>query len=645
MAIDLSPEADALLREVTACFTQAEKRSKDTRDKWDRLFGLYRSREDFRRSYSEASPRDRDSVMRDGQTTFGAELFIPYSFGVIETILPRMLSQRPRMQVLPRNRASEENVQNMKWLIDSQQEQIRYELKLQDIAKSGLIFGLGVQKVLWRYEEREQMKLQRRLVGDPYTLREEWVPWPCKYEPFDDPDALNVDIFDFFWDPYASDADTMNWAIHRTWRSTKYVLEKLRAGQWSGIMEEDVHSSGSSGKYDESRQMRNKAAGMKDDPSRDGDLHEVWEFHDGTRVVVILDRKCPVLATKNPLWSGELPFQCFRPTTAGMGMLAGIGEIEPIDHLQAEMNTLRSQRRDNATLKLQQVFAYSDGLVEPGDIQFFAGANIPTAGDPRELLFPINVCDIPNSGYQEEAALLADIERVTGISDPVAGTAEAHTATGTQIAQAAANVRIQAKTTRLELEIIKPATAQFAALSQQKVRDKQVRVPIPPEPGQPERRYAWVSLGPGELAGEFDFIPEGGSTAPENIPQQRQDAQIWTTLAANPQLDQQMVWKQILKLMGIKNPEAWLAPDQRIPPVMLDVLASMLNEAGIQIPGPNGQKVPPEALIAAALQQAQQIEQQQQMQSPNLGVPQEQQAQDQPEQQPQNGSAPAVPTG
>jgi hypothetical protein len=85
------------------------------------------------------------------------------------------------------------------------------------------------------------------------------------------------------------------------------------------------------------------------------------------------------------------------------------------------MSTLRSQRRDNAALKLAQVFAYSDGAVDVGDLQFFPGAAIPIHGEPRDFLYPVQVGDIPNSSYNEEDRIVQDIERTTGISDSVTG--------------------------------------------------------------------------------------------------------------------------------------------------------------------------------------------------------------------------------
>ena len=579
--VEYSPELKALTEHVLAKFQSAEQRHRSYRDQWSHYYSLYRSYSGLRDAHRSGSPRDRDEILHDGKREWGAELFIPYTFATVETILPRALSNRPRMLVLPRNRASERNVENMKGLIDSQQEQIRYELKLQDTAKSGFIYGLGVQKTLWRTEKRKiRVNVEGTAPGAELgngARAPEWTTEEQERVLFDDPDVEDVDIFDFFWDPFGHSMDTCRWAIHRTWRPTEYVRDRLESGVWNNPAMLDparVEDMGSAAKHGEVIHDRMQAAGHSDFQSRDGQLHEVWEFHDREQVVTLLDRECPVSVMENPAWHGELPFHAYRPQTSGIKELLGIGEVEPIEHLQLEMNTLRSQRRDNATLKLQQVFAYADGLVPPEDLQFFPGAAIPVVGDPRDLLFPINVGDIPNSGYQEEANLQADIERTTGISDAQTGTGDAgQTATGVQLVQAAANVRIQMKTRRIEVELVQPEAHQFVLLNQQQIIDREQRVPAPPTPQDPGRRWAWVTLTPGELAGEFDIVPEGGSTAPENIPQMRADGQaLMNNLRDNPLIDQRRLFEEFLRMHGVKAPEGWLQPDQRVPPVLLDIL-------------------------------------------------------------------------
>ena len=588
MPVTLTPDEEALKQRVREDFDQAEERHKSHRRPWERYYGMYRSYREMADAYSSATPPGRDEILRDAQGEWGAELVIPYVFSTVETILPRMLSSRPRMLVMPRNRRSEDNAPHMRQLIDGQQERIRYELKLQDTGKSGLIYGLGIQKVFWRLEKTKRRVLVPGATGpEPGFVEGGW----------DDPDVEDVDIFDFFWDPFASELEKCRYVIHRTWRDHRYVMDRVKAGVWREMTDEDVRSLGPGSKYDEVIDARMVAAGHRDWQTRGNQLHEVWEWWDrrDNQVVTMLDREVPVQQGDEPYWHGELPFVSFRPTTSGMKQLPGIGEPETIEDLVREMNTLRRQRRDNAALKLAQVFAYAEGFVNPDDLVFFPGAAIETQGEPRDLLFPINVGDIPNSGYQEEANLQADIERTTGISDPVSGAGDAsQTATGVQLVQAAANVRIQMKTRRLEAELVKPACRMFGGMNQQKIlSNREIRIPAPPQPGQPERRWAWVELGPSELMGEFDYEPEGGSTAPENVPQMRQDAlQFMQTFGNDPQIDPLMSREHALTLFGVKQPHQWVRPEP-VPQSLPDVLVQMGAD--------------PE-LIKEAIEQAQELE-------------------------------------
>jgi hypothetical protein len=571
--IQLSPEEEQLKQRVCSDFDFAEERHKSHRTVWERYYRMYRSYREFSDVYSAATPRGRDTVMADAQDEWGAEMFIPYAFSTVETVLSRMLSSRPRMLVLPRNSRSEENAPNMRLLIDSQQERIRYELKLEDTGKSGLIYGLGVQKVYWRLEKKQRMGLVPGAGGPQPGLVDAGV---------DDPDVEDVDIFDFFWDPFASEIEQCRFVIHRTWRDHRYVMDRVRAGVWREMEEDDVRSLGPTSKYDEVIDARMIASGHKDWRTRGNQLHEVWEAwdHRDNKVVTMLDRQVPVQQGDHPYWHGELPFATYRPTTSAIKQLPGIGEIDPIEDLVYEMNTLRRQRRDNAALKLAQVFAYAEGFVEPGDLVFFPGAAIETRGEPRDLLFPINVGDIPNSGYQEEANLQADIERTTGISDAVSGAGDSsQTATGTQLVQAAANVRIAKKGRRLEYETAKVATRMFGGMNQQRIVESQakreIRIPKPPMPGETERRWAWKQLGPAEMMGEFDYESEGGSSAPENVPQMRSDAQAFIqNFGDNPHVDQRMVMEHALTLFGIKQPQQWVLPDP-VPQTLPEALVQM----------------------------------------------------------------------
>jgi hypothetical protein len=191
-----------------------------------------------------------------------------------------------------------------------------------------------------------------------------------------------------------------------------------------------------------------------------------------------------------------------------------------------------------------------------------------------------------------------DIDRTSGISDTIAGAGlqGGETATGVQLVQSAASRRIEMKTRRMEKEVVARDARQFVELTQQRVvRNRTVRVPAAPQPGEPDRRWAWFTLGPAELAGEFEIKPVENSMQPENIPQNRADAQMAMTLFAQvPAIDQQKLVEWAIRKMGIENPQNFLAPpNPMIPAGTLNILAArgipdqVLAEALAQAGGPD----------------------------------------------------------
>jgi hypothetical protein len=592
----------ALVREVMEGILPAwEPHHRKWMQKANHYYALYRNYQDLKNSYnSTATERGRDRVWTDGESEFGPEMFVPMAFSTVETVLPAMLSSNPEMTVLPRTPASEANVANVKAQLEAQQDQIDYPLTLQTIGKDGLITGLGVQKTWWRSDWR----IRNQMTVDPYTGAA--MPRQELQQLFDDPDGAAVDPFDFIVDPFAARIKEADGAFHRTWRSSRYVKRMADTRQWrnlDGASIEDIKSLAGSRFYAEVWRQRRSVgdrgyAGYGSSLGRE-DIHEVLEFHDGDRIVTILDRCLVVASGLNPSWHGELPFQCFRPTEVPHE-LHGIGEIEPIEQLQEELNILRTQRRYNADLVLQRVFAYHEGMVEKEDIRFGPGYAIGVNGDPREMLFPIQVGDIPNSGYQEEDRIGNDIDRTSGISDTIAGAGleGGDTATGVQLVQSAASRRIEMKTRRMEKEIVGPGAKQFVELTQQHVlANRAVRIPALPQPDQPERRWAWFSLGPAEMAGQFEVRPVENSMQPENVPQNRADAQMaMTLLQNNPAVDQQKLVEFVVSKMGIESPQTFLAPpNPMIPAETLDrlkergipdqILAEALAAAGRSRPG------------------------------------------------------------
>lgn len=588
--LELTPQETDLVAKVKSKVTQAQESMHNKQvDKWDRLYNYYRAFTRFSSEYRGLTQRERDAAMREAQQKWGSEMHVPYGFSTIETIVPRLLANNPRMLVTPRERRAEETVENMRFMVNVQQEQIRYPMKLQTIAKDGLIYGLGVGKTCWRREEANRKSISRGVFTD-------WVESSTTLRAFDDPDVEAVDPRDFLWDPTASDIDSMGWAVHRTWRNTGYILAKCRSGAWNlceGLTAEDLNNTNKTREYVAQRHERSRAGDNEFD-MRTNDMHEVWEFHNRTHVIVVVDGAWPVHASENPYWHGDLPFQIYRPTEV-THELVGVSVIEIISDLIDEMNTMRMQRRDNATIVLQKPFIFNSLYFDSADLALGPGLGIPTTGDVNDSIRPIEFGDIPFSGYREEDNLRADIERTSAVSDSVAGGEQgsaSQTATGAQLLHDAANLRIKNMTFRIENEIITPQARQFVRLNQQYITESR-EIPLEShDPTDPDRRYTWFTVGPAELAGEMNITAIGGSTAADNIPQKRSDAQqLWGMFGNDPRFNGTKIAERALREgFDIENAEELLAPEQpMVPAETLNAVGQFLSEQG----------VPPEMIQAA----------------------------------------------
>jgi hypothetical protein len=153
-----------LVEETVACVQAFEEGiGRDFKERCETFYRQYRGFKKFRNAWEAAGPNDRDGVVYDAKKTWGANLHIPLSFRTIETMVPRAIAQRPRMLYLPRDEQWEDNVKNVRMLIDAQQEQIDIELEFQDVMRSGMIYGIGFSKTFWRREYATRRRVKRRM--------------------------------------------------------------------------------------------------------------------------------------------------------------------------------------------------------------------------------------------------------------------------------------------------------------------------------------------------------------------------------------------------------------------------------------------------------------------------------------------------
>lgn len=564
---DQPQELRDLLTKVRKRKSASEASQKPFIDKCNTYYGLYRN---YRKLVNARGAENDRDVVEDAKRMWGAELFIPYCFATVETLVPRVLANDPTMLVKPRDDAARSSVEGIAKLYKQRQAEIGYALKLQPIARSGFKYGLGVQKTYWQDDKRPRKRMERGFTGR--LVEKEFT------ETYSEgPQVEDISVFDFFWDPGARSMETCEYAIHRSRRSWDYVKKMLTSGAWSGnsvrsrgvksygnkLDLEKVEGMGSDQSMHDQERAHLESAGFRGQmPGDKGRMHEVWEYHDCEQIVTILDRAFVVLVQPQPYFHGELPFQIFRPTIQEQEF-PGIGAIEPIAHLQYELNTLRSQRRDAATLSLMKSFFVQEGRLEDEDFIVGPGELIKVLGNPRDILQPIEFGEVPGSSYTEEEAIKADIERATGVSDSLAGGAEqtgTDTATGIQLVQSAAGVRIAQQTKNLEAETITPAARQWLWLWRQHTfNPRSLRI----EDSEELSGYRFEEVGPDDLMANVDVEPTSGSTEPENLPQKRNDAMVvQNQFAGSEHVDQRKLTLETLKAFDVSDPESLLTPPQ-----------------------------------------------------------------------------------
>jgi hypothetical protein len=163
------------------------------------------------------------------------------------------------------------------------------------------------------------------------------------------------------------------------------------------LLDEDQNRglAGNEQKYDEIWQERMEAGGFQSAHNyvRGEHIHEVWEWHDGDRVLTVLDRQVLVQDAENPM-VGQLPFQIYRPTPLQKQMV-GIGEIEPIEHLSREL-TRCGRARDAGTIALCAGYAYDDAAIDEEDLVFGPASAIRVRNaNPSNALMPLPKAEVP----------------------------------------------------------------------------------------------------------------------------------------------------------------------------------------------------------------------------------------------------------
>jgi hypothetical protein len=260
----------------------------------------------------------------------------------------------------------------------------------------------------------------------------------------------------------------------------------------------------------------------------DVELTTVWEFYDVKKNwLCVFGQDCDeFLVAPEPMpYAFGQPFEPIMNYTVP-DRFYPMGELEAVEPLQQELDKVRSQMME-ARKKFGRKYVYRESAFGPQGLDALKSDSdnvmVPVIEDQTPLeqtIIPLPQGQLDPQAYQYSDIIEMDMDRVTGINEYMRGPGPQNTRTATEasIIQDAANARAAAKLAEVE-DFISRIARKLVMLNQQYLEGEQVlRI------AGPNGAMAWVPYNRDDIAGEFDFGVEAGSTQPKNDSARAQQA-------------------------------------------------------------------------------------------------------------------------
>lgn len=455
-----------------------------------------------------------------------SKLFIPWSFTVVEAIVPKVFARDPKWRAVSRDPSpmmaeppitqggiqqstpSQASVVNN--LLTYQWTRMGMRIKMYDYIKDSLMYSKGYAKVGWNFQRKNKTFME------PVVGKDDEITYTKKTKndvEYDDPIVDIIDPYDIYVDPDATCLEDAAYVIHRKYKS----IEELK----NNPNYKNVSKIKAKGKVD---QYQDKQARYNDNiPESDKhkDLVEVLEYWGADDKLIVLANQNVVLRdTPNPYNHKEVPFvelDDYRDPHRYYGQ----SELSVVDPLQREINSIRNQRRDYDNLALNPVIRMVPGTLRNPNSAVMAPGNVWMVSDLNSM----DVFQLPQlqgASTEIEMQTAQDIKMATAIDEIGIGllpdNPQRRSATEVVTSQSVAGKRFAVKIALLE-EAVKKIGQMVFALNQQFLDQERV-IQIVGERGATE----WIQLSPEDVRGDFFIDIETGSMLPKDEIAARQEA-------------------------------------------------------------------------------------------------------------------------
>lgn len=381
---------------------------------------------------------------RTSQTPTRSKIYVPIAFQLIEIATPKLISflsdNDTIFDVKPDDVKDQAIADNIKRLVSDQLDKNHFSDVYENFVKQLLLYGTSYfyvdYKVKWNWVwERVPVKTES---VDEFGVNHTDVKYVDKksYKITERrPNLIWLDILDVFpQQDHARVEDQFPGICIRRFMDKKEFERMCEGPQPYFGNKEAALASGTSNKYQESRQFRKVARGETATmQSTDLELLEWWMKYDldGDGIdeecqIILCNRQVIVRAVPNPYYHQKRPLikVCFCKVP---GEWYGVGLIEPVISLINQLTTVRRQRLDNITLILNRMWKVkSTADIDP--TKLVASPNGIILVDDMGDIEPLTIPDVTASSYQDANQILTDIfaatvpQSLTGSIDDMKGT-------------------------------------------------------------------------------------------------------------------------------------------------------------------------------------------------------------------------------
>lgn len=345
------------------------------RDQWKEHYKLYRS------------------VMEIADNDIVSQLVIPLAFTTVEDILPRLVANRPRIEVHPREDSDQVRAAKHRALLFYLWDSIPMVFKLVEFVKSAEIYGTAIFKVIYRKkQEKRVVRAMRNVpeyrrglkVGETSRL----VRSPEDKIVHDDVYVDLCEIDEVYPDPDGKDIESCSWIIHRT-KANLHGIKSARkddaplykpevVSELEKLMKHGNPASEEGDKrlHDEIQEyFHQKSESSSDVYKRQVHLLEQWE--DGKIITVVQEYPQLRPIRNEPNEVGEKPFVKFTPVP-DPNKFYGISIPELMHSMQFELSLLHSANLDNLLYSVHQMWkVLRTSGINSRNLRFRPGGVVP----------------------------------------------------------------------------------------------------------------------------------------------------------------------------------------------------------------------------------------------------------------------------